>query len=177
MLRPAGALRCYPVKCVGIQGGSESAEVAFFNSASVPFHASVSVAVVSVAGKPAAEETRQLSIAARGTARVRVAYKAAEPGMYALTVKTEGERDLPHAGIRHGAASEAGHGCPEAGEVAKRRPFAESGAGGDLRGWRLPRGGFAVGPLPRSRQPTRLALCGTFDVAAAWPVPAPRDLP
>jgi hypothetical protein len=90
-LRPAGALRCYPVKCVGIQGGSESAEVAVFNSASALFDAGVSVAVASAAGKRAAEETRQLSIASHGTARVRVDYEAAEPGMYALTVKAEGE--------------------------------------------------------------------------------------
>jgi hypothetical protein len=90
LLCPVDSLRCYPVKCVGMQGTPECAEVAVFNSASAPYQDNVSVAIVSAAGKPLAHGNRQLAVSPRGIARIRVPYKAIEPGMGTLTVNIRG---------------------------------------------------------------------------------------
>ena len=91
--RPEDALRFYPVKCIGMQDNAETAEVAVFNSAPVPFTAGVSVAVVSPAGKTLAVESQRLSITARGSVRVRLTFRPAEAGMHVLGIRTEA-RDL-----------------------------------------------------------------------------------
>ena len=89
-LQPADALRLYPAKCVGMAGHAEAAELALFNSAPTAFAASASISLLSPGGSSVADATQPLAIPARGTARVRLAYRPAEPGRHTLLIRAEG---------------------------------------------------------------------------------------
>ncbi|MEN6347530.1 MAG: LamG domain-containing protein [Armatimonadia bacterium] len=93
VLRPADALRFYPVRGVGMLGQGERAEVAVFNSGETPFAVSASVALLSSKGAAVAQGTPQLSVGPRGVVRVGLGYHAGEPGMYSLVLRADG-RDL-----------------------------------------------------------------------------------
>lgn len=89
-LLPEDALRCYPVRCVGMIGRELSAEVAVFNSAPTPFNAGASVALLSPDGKTVAQDAPELSVAPRGTVRLRLQCSPDTPGLYAMVVRSGG---------------------------------------------------------------------------------------
>lgn len=91
LLRPEHALGFYPVKCVAMRGQPEPVEIAVFNSRGSAFRGEVSFSVASASGAQFGEETLTLSLPARGTTHVKVAYRPEVAGQHTLTARVGGQ--------------------------------------------------------------------------------------
>jgi len=94
-LRPEHALCFYPVRCVAMQGKSESVEVAVFNSGREPFRDGATLAILSPDGSRLAEETLALSIPGRDKMQAKMTLRAEQAGRHTLAIRLR-DRELFH---------------------------------------------------------------------------------